>query len=378
MKNGIKKTIPFIIAAAMLSAGVYAETAEEVVEVTTSTAVPSEEVQIASEEPAENDIAFEEPASSLDEEYFPDEETLPDGAGSHEAFPELGDIHKYLAENGWPDYVSFIFNSGAAVNGYDPSSGEEYQPKMTYMWEVGLVNATAEQKAEIQALIDELYPIENIITFVECRYSYAEREAMLPEIRENVMQLFPDLTGINVYLILSTEQIGVTLDFPESNGTDYEMVREKLYSIYGDIIFISEFYETKDDAGYDFDEIGGAIEAGMGGGAEIAEEESAPTYGIAEGSNEDVDAAPTVGEIAAVTPPEQSDSNTVLWVCIVAALAIALIVGVIIYRAKLIPVYATSSGDVAVSKKQAEEAVKNSEVTPDDSVLQAIKEKIDK
>lgn len=365
------KALSFIIAAAMLSAGVCAEEAPEIAEVHTAAAMPSEGLQTASEEPSEIDIAVEEPIS--DEDYLPDEDHLPDEVIlPEEPLPVLGDIKTYLAENGCPDYVSFIFNSGAAIHGYDPSSGEAYQPQMTYTWDVGLVNATAAQKAEIEALINDLYPIENIITFVECSYSYSEREAMLPDIRETVKQLYSDLTGLDVYLVPNTEQIGVTLAFPEGDSVDLDTVRAELYKLYGDIIFVDEFYTTTDEGdGFDYD---GAIpEMGMGAATEIANE-AAPEGG-------DVDSAPTAGEVAAITPAEQSSDNTLLWICIVAALAVALTAAVIVYRVKLIPVFATESGDVTAKKtgrKQAEEAVKNSEVIPDDSVLQAIKEKIDK
>lgn len=379
MKNGIKKTITFIIAAAMLSAGVYAETAdeaveiaaEEAVEVATATAAPSEVDQTAVDDAAADDIY--------------DEDVLPNEADNAAAFPELGDIEKYLAVNGYPDYLSFVFNSGAAMNGYDPSSGEEYQPQITYLWDVGVVNATAAQKDEIKALIDELYPIENIVTFVDCTYSYAEREALIPEIRETAEMLFPEAKIIEISLIRNTELISVVLE--GINGDQQKQLAASFREKYGDLVILSDAVTTDD--GYD---MGGALpEAGMGAGTEIAAE-VIDEAGIAIGSNEDgnpapaiggdVDSAPTVGEVAAIaSPTEQSNNNTLLWICIAAALVVALGTAAFIFRARLIPVFATSNGDVTakkLSRKQAEEAVKNSEAIPDDSVLQAIKEKIDK
>ena len=371
----MKKIITFMIAAAMLSAGVYAA-------------------------PAENEIAFEEPpvaAETFVPDYGEDEDGLPDvvhGDEVHgiyeELFPELGDIQKYLEENGYPDYVSFIFNAAVATNGYDPTSGEEYQPKLTYWWDIGVVNATAEQKAEIQAIIDDLYPIENIITFVDCTYSHAEREALMPEVRETVRTLFPDLTGdltgFDVSLILNTEQIGVTFDFPGPDDTDLDAVKKKLYGIYGDLVFVDRLYVFNGDADDFGEDLIGAIpesDGMMGAGTEIGVEEIAPEIGdVALPVDGDVDAAPAVGEVAAIAPPaDSSNDNTVMWICITAALVVALGTAAFICRAKLIPVFATSNGDVTakkVGKKQAEEAVKNSEVIPDDSVLQAIREKLDK
>ena len=381
----MKKVITFIIAAAMLSSGVYAADivdieeavpAEEPVDVVyavTTTRVPEVE-----QTGVEIDIAYEEPA--LEDDILPEEEFPSDEIDNVEVFPELGDIEKYLAMNGYPDYLSFICNTAAAINGYDPSSGEEYRPKMTYWWDVGVVNASAAQKAEIQALIDELYPIENIINYVSCTYSYKEREALIPEIRQTVEEMFPTIKVIDVSLIRNTEQIALRLDFSaDGDVLEPDMVKEKMYAVYGDLLFMGDFGEITTD---DYD---GALPtvgiAEIGAGEEIdTEEEIAETVGqgdVAVDSN--VDAAPAIGgEIAAVVPAEQSDSNTVMWICIAAALVIALGTVAFIYRAKLIPVFATASGDVTASKKQAEEAVKNSEITPDDSVLQVIKEKIEK
>ena len=400
MKN-IMKIAAFIIAAGMLSAGAYAAEPEVIAVATASeqTASPLEE-PVPPDEPVQNDIAFEEPME--DKEYLPEEDGLVATTAGDvgEVLASLGDIDQYLAENGWPDYLSFICNVAASINGYDPTSEEEYQPKMTYWWDVGTVNATSEQKAEIKALIDELYPIENNLTFIDCTYSYAEREALIPEIRETVMKIFPDIKGLDVSLIRNTEQIGVTFDisaFENEDPIEIEMIREKLYAIYGDLVFVSEYAMVTDDHGEDFDgiptigidiadeiaeeEIGAASNAdgdiiyGNGGAAFTIEESGEPEEAI----GGDVDSAPTAGEIAAIAPPsEQSGGNTIMWICIVAGLVIALGTVAFIYRAKLIPVFATSGGDVTVNKKQAEEVVKNSEVIPDDSVLQAIKEKIDK
>ena len=431
----MKKYIAFIIAAAMLSAGVYAETVEdEIVEVATAvakTTVPGEEQvyyeeepvppdvppeDIAFEEPVGNDIANEEPFdAAYTEDILPEEELPTEDDNYVEPFPELGDVYQYLEANGYPEYLSFICNTAAAINGYDPTTEEEYQPKMTYWWDVGVVNATSAQKAEIQALIDELYPIENILDFVDCTYSYNERKALIPEIRQTVEELFPDIKVIDVSLIRNTEQIALQLDFSTGVYEDVieaEMVKEKMYAIYGDLLFMGEFAEpTYDDGIYD-----GAVPetavptVGIG---EIGVEEEDEVVdviddeGTAVATNYDgeaalpaftmggdLDAVPAdgdmttseemliYGEVAAITSPaEQSRDNTILWVCIAAALVIGLGTVAFIYRAKLIPVFATSHGDVTAkktSKKQAEDAVKNSEVIPDDSVLQTIKEKIDK
>ena len=407
MKNGIKNIITFIIAAAMLSAGVYAESAEiKLYEVTTA----SPRTEIAEEEPvppdmpvepyepvlpsypAEDDIAYDEPAgdgnylpgeNDIAVEVFPPEDVLPDEEfPSEDPWPEFADIDKYFATNGYPDYISYICNTGAAINGYDPSSGEEYKPQMTYWWDVGVVNATSEQKTEIETLINELYPIENIITFEDCTYSYNQRTALIPEIRETVEMLFPTIKVIDVTLIRNTEQIALQLDFSaDGDVPEPDMVREKMYAIFGDLLFMGDFGVTTDDY-YD-----GALPeapAAMGaGGMEIGVdeeyEEVADEDGIvAIGGN--VDSAPSIDEMAAIAAPEQSN-NVILWICIAVALIIALGTLAFIYRAKLIPVFATSNGDVTAakaSKKQAEEAVKNSEITPDDSVLQAIKEKLEK
>ena len=436
MKKIMRNAVVFIIAAiasAMLSAGVYAAPAVEVA-YTEEPSVPPDtppegniavdgdkfpDIAVTGAEPTRNDIAFEEPI--FDEEYLPDEVVVPDDVPPVEPLPELGDINKYLAQNGYPSYLSFICNTAAAINGYDPSSGEEYKPKMTYWWDVGVVNATAAQKAEIRAIIDELYPIENIINFVNCTYSHAAREAMVPEIRETVEKLFPEIKVIDVSLIRNTEQIALQLDFSaDGDVPEPDMVREKMYAVYGDLLYMGDFGVTTDDShDVDLPTVGITEIGAVTASAEIDEidevevdveeeigvasnedglpaatwaatsEESGPIQEVIDENGEpadpiggDVDSAPIAGEMIAVTadPAQPNANNTVLWICIAAVLVIALGTVAFIYRGKLIPVFATSNGDAAAksaSKKQTEEAVKNSEIVPGDSVLQAIKEKID-
>ena len=433
----MKKIITFIIAAALLSAGVHAETVEVATATAAKTTVPGEERVYYEEEPVppdvppENDIAFEVEApvenavadeEPLDAPYT--EDILPVEEFPPEPLPELGDVYQYLEANGYPDYLSFICNTAAAINGFDPETEEEYHPKLTYWWDVGVVNASSAQKAEIQALLDELYPIENILDFVDCTYSYAERKALIPEIRQTVEELFPTIKVIDVSLIRNTEQIAVQLDFStgtEEDVIEAEMVKEKMYAIYGDLLFMGEFaYPTYDDS-YDYGAPETAVPTvGIGEiGVEEEIDETVDQDGMAVATNYDgeaampaatmgegagaVPAAPTAGnvnaaadaadvstspemlingEIAAITSPaEQNSDNTVLWVCIAAALVIVLGAVAFIYRAKLIPVFATSHGNVTegkLTKTQAEDAVKNSEVIPDDSVLKSIKEKLDK
>ena len=356
MKNGIKKLITFVIAAAMLSAGAYAEEAEGTVvastgggSVETGTAAPS----------------------------------------------EAGDIEKYFAENGYPDYVAYIFNAGCAINGYDPSSGEEYQPQMTYLWEVGAVNATAAQKDEIQALIDGLYPVENKITFVDCAYSHGERLALIPEIRDTAASLCPDAEAVEVAVPNSPF---IWVEVRGADDTQLGELQKRFGAAYGELIIVSDGLVHVDDGA---DGIGD-VQPGMGAATEIGVEEIVPEGGISAGSDVDggpapaiggnVDSAPTAGvdsasgesygEIAAIaSPDEQSGSNAVLWICIAAALVVALGTAAFIFKARLIPVFATSDGGVTAKKltrRQTEEAVKNGTAVPDESVLQAIREKIDK
>ena len=337
----MKKFVSFIIAAAMLSAAVYAE--------------------------AEGTVTYE--VSQGVQPQAPDYYTV------------SGDIEAYLAENGYPEYVSYLFNTGCVSEGYDPSSGEGYQPTVTYHWEIGLANATAEQKNEIQALLDGLYSGENVITFNECTYSHAEREALIPEIRKKVTDIFPDAEILDV---INTNNPFILVEVKGLDDEQMGILQKRLGEAYGELIIVSDGLDKVDDVSGAQPGMGGDIAPAPPIATEPAIGEMAPDNVFGEPASPvggDVDAAPPAGELAAITAPEQSADSTILWICIAAALVVILGTVAFIYRAKLVPVFATSHGDMTAKKtgkKAVEEAVKNSEVIPDDSVLQAIKEKLDK
>ena len=312
----MKKVVSIMIAAAMLSAAVYAEAGGTV----------TYEVSQGAQPPVTDYYAVS------------------------------GDIEAYLAQNGYPDYVAYLFNTGCWTNGKDPSSDGEYQPTVTYHWEVGVAGATAEQKAEIQALLDGLYSGENIITFVECRYSRAEREELVPEIRKTVTSLYSDA---EILAVIVTNNPFILVEVKGLDDVQMGDLQKRFGMEYGELIIVSDGLDHADDTD--------GVQPGMGGSTEPAIGEMTPDN--------------VLGELAVITAPEQSADSAVLWICIAAALMITAGIAAFICRAKLVPVLSTSHGDVTpqkTGKKAVEEAVKNSEVIPDDSVLQAIKEKLEK
>ena len=338
----MKKFLSFIIGLAMLSAGVYAE--------------------------AEGTVTYEvsQGAQPPVTDYY----------------TASGDIEAYIAENGYPDYVSYMFMSGIVSNGKDPSSSGEYQPEVTYHWEVGVANATAEQKDEIQALLDGLYTGENVITFAECTYSHGEREALIPEIREKVTDIFPDAEILDV---INTNNPFILVEVKGLDDAQMGDLQKRFGMAYGELIIVSDGLDKVDDVGEVQPGMGADIAPAPPIATEPAIEEIVPDNVFGEPAppvGGDVDAAPPVGgELATVAPAEKNADSIIIWICIAAALAVVLATAAIIFKAKLTPVFATSHGDMAVQgtgKKAVEEAVKNSEVIPDDSVLLAIKEKLDK
>lgn len=70
---------------------------------------------------------------------------------------------KYWASNGYPDDVSFVYESGGELL--------EDGTVLSY-WEIGLVNADENRRSE---LLDWLAPT-CLVTFVDCLYPYSERE----------------------------------------------------------------------------------------------------------------------------------------------------------------------------------------------------------
>ena len=115
----------------------------------------------ADDMPVDGDVYQEMPSSTSDALLLRD--GLP-GRGSIDA-PD-----KYWAANGYPDDVSYAYEAGGEM--LEDGSIQSW-------WEIGVVDADAARKEEI---LDMLSPA-CLVTFHDCTYSYAERQAVFDEIQ---------------------------------------------------------------------------------------------------------------------------------------------------------------------------------------------------
>ena len=238
------------------------------------------------------------------------------GRGSIEA-PD-----KYWAENGYPDDISFVQEAG----------GEEIEDgTQASLWRIGIVSADESRKQEIL----DLFSPKCIITFVDCRYSYNQREAVCDEIRTSGYEAV-QAVGLAPY----SEIVFVQVSDQYAKGYAAQFVKQ-----YGSFVVVTNDLKAAQNAN---------SELGIGQGAE-------PGGGVVNRTNE--------------------YSGLFIW--IICAILLIGAVSLFFNRTRLVPAMQTAKGTVVtqsapVSRKQTREAIKNSEITPSDEVFSSVLSRIDK
>lgn len=204
----------------------------------TCTAVAAEETEVINAPaPVENGVIPD----------FEDTESAPDTqSGLHarmsEGEPGRGeteDLYKYWEIYGYPEYVSFAFETGGEM--LEDGTGVSW-------WDIGVVNAGEKEHKEI---LDLASP-QCRITFVSCAYSYSERKAVMDEITA-----LNDKNIGKVMMIYNTEKVCVVM----AGGTSDKMVKryaEKFAGEYGAIVDVIGAEQCADDAFADGLDKGGA------------------------------------------------------------------------------------------------------------------------
>ena len=250
---------------------------------------------------------------------------LPDGQPGTGA---IRDIAAHWEKTGYPDNISFAYLAGAEM---PANSAAEIM-----LWEIGVVNADDAAKQDILSLMSS----DCRVTFRDCAYSYKQREAAFNEITAGRNQIVR-----NVLMAQNSEVVFVEI----AEGYEKEYAK-KLGEQYGWFIVVTNDAEAADDA----DPVGGItpeIVVGLDGGM--------PEIGASPGSG----------------------LGTWFWaVCLLALAGVAMLV--YFNRARLVPALQTAHGTVItggaqVSRKQTEEAVKNSALTPPDGVFNSIMEQVE-
>lgn len=230
----------------------------------------------------------------------------------------IGNPAEYWAHSGYPDNVSFANESGGEILEDGTSVG---------WWEIGVVNADEAAKQEILDLVSP----NCRVTFWNCTYSYAQREAAFNEIYASRNEIVLDvLMGRNTQVVFVAIAEG------------YEKEYARMYiEKYGSFIVVTNDVYAADDA----IPIGGR-EGGMETG----------------GKNDPF----------------------VIWfwpLCLVTLLSVATFV--YLNRTRFVPAMQTNNGNIItrntpISRKQTIMVIKNSAVKPSDDVFTSLLEKVEK
>jgi len=230
------------------------------------------------------------------------------GRGSIEA-PD-----KYWGQNGYPDDVSFAYEAG----------GEEMEDgTFVSWWEIGIVNADENRRQDI---IDMISP-DCIITFINCKYSYSQRETAYNEILNR-----KDDNIHGAVMMLNSEV--VLVEISDEHMKEYAAEFVKKYGSF--VVVTNDINAAQNDT-------------------------------IMEGGGMD-----------------KGDSGSSLWVwMILAILLIAAAFFLFFNRTRLIPAMQTTKGTIVtqsapVSRKQTIKAIKKSAITPSSEVFNSILRQIDK
>lgn len=133
-------------------------------------------------------------------------------------------LEKYYAKNGYPDYISYVFNTASEML----SNGA-----IVFYYDVALTENTTENR---QAVLD--IAAENCcINFIDAQWSYNDRQAALEEIQAM------DIKGMQVMDTLNTEWIFVYLP----DGADESVI--PLHNGLVKILPLSEYANVIEDGG---------------------------------------------------------------------------------------------------------------------------------
>ncbi len=287
-------------------------------------------------------LALPEPGGSMTSTAEPSENTPPEysdfiipehepqgvqGRGEH------NNLEYYYHNNGYPEYISYVY-------GYDKFMGEDGEMYIEY--EIGLTDLSEENRnAVLETASEYCY-----ISFAQDMFSYNYRTEVYEELRKE----FPE-----AYVSMADNCGRIYIYAPEGKEQEY---LEKLGDRYFALVFLcdsssGEFLYTEGTSGMQPEGSAPVFDAGMG--------------------------APTTG---AVTVPEQPDnSRTVLIITLSAAIAVAVTAGAIILirRSRTrISADGTATASAALTKKNVEQALRESMEQPSPEVKDKILEKLSK
>ena len=224
---------------------------------------------------------------------------------------------EYWAANGYPDYVSFAFVDGG-----------EWIDDETLQWEVkiGIVNASETDKQAILKLVADLISPNCFVTFVDCEYSYQQREAVYKEIMASRNDFILD-----AQMLANSEVVLVAI----ADGYEDEYA-QKFIEQYGSFIKVVDDWRDND------------VDGDISGN---------------EGNNK--------------------NNINGFWFIPICLIFLVGASAILYNRTRFILAIQTTNGSIVtknapVSRKQTISAIKNSAIAPSDNVFNSIMEKIEK
>ena len=247
----------------------------------------------------------------------------------------VSDPEEYWAQNGYPDHVSFAYEAGGELLG---------DGTVISWWEIGVVNT---DEGGRQAILD-LLSTNCRVTFRECGFSHAQREAAYNEV------LAKSVDDGNIHgAVMGRNSEAIVVEV--ADGYEKEYAREFIQQ-YGSFVLVTNELPSEDS-------LGAIVSGGWDAGGN--------SPGLAgDGIETGTTPVAAMGGIG----------NSWFWpLCLLALLGLAAVL--FMNRTRLVPTLQTTQGTVAtqsapVGKKETILAVKNSEAAPDDKVFDSICQRI--
>ncbi len=291
--------------------------------------------------PADADRSAEEAAGEVfaaeaPQGYVPLSERGEGGRGTVDA------LDKYWATNGWPDDVAYAYEYGSEL--LDDGT-------VVSGWEIGVVDADESRRQEI---LDLAAPTCRV-SFVDCRYPYAAREAAYEEI-----MALDDERITHAVMGLNTESVYVWAA-PETQAA----LQAELTERYGSLVVVLEGEAA-------VTELDGANTGTFD--ANAAKEDDALRAGAGSTpawTGTETGVGPDIGASLQVDTPNEARSPARRLFLLV-TLALLLTVAALALRQRRVPQPAEGPGAAPLTRRQTEEALRDAQESPAPGVYKAI------
>lgn len=253
---------------------------------------------------------------------------------------EIDDILSYWEENGYPSDVSYAFEAGDEV---------VEDGTVRAWWEIGLVDANEARRQEILRLVSPACLVE----FRTCQFTHAQKQAAYGKLTELAAD---DPNILEVIFIRNGDTVWVAV--PEEKTKEYAKYLIRDLDL-GAVVSVTDQHSI---ASF---EDGLAHHIGTpGGGLDAAGIQSVP---------------PITGGLVPTAPAHTP--SPLFWVCLTLAVFVACTLTVPALRRRFALAAVTTHGEIRtpgapLTRRQAEQAVKDGAETPDSALFRAIVERI--